>query len=534
MTKLVGVFISERNRAWIGLTVWVLAFAAIMAGIAMHGSYKFREAMRLEARTTIEHFERLGRNLSATLDAMVVELTAEPCTPGFTEQLRTIAYRPDGLNEFLHAPGGRVECSTSVGSFVWPVELGPADIAPGGDGQTSFWIDRDMGDLALRNLRGTIALRDPYAAVIPPQMLDYGLSPWIEVEVVLADPAGQARHFFGTSGVHARAQAAVDGGAERHLSGFLHDVVCEPHGLFCTATEGNIAFLAWNERVTFGFAIICAAILASAIAVWSNQALARYWSFDQRFRRHLDADSIVCAYQPLMDLQSGQITGCEVLARWRDVDGSVVFPDRFLPLVEKLGLTGRFTEMVADRACRELTAMLPRDLRLQVNFNIFPRDLNAAELTRMFRGFTNRANRFELVLEIIESDQMPASAQTEVEALRRAGIKIYMDDFGAGYSNMHSLAALSVDGVKLDRSFGMAPDDSMMAMMLTRAVEMIHATGRIMVVEGVETEERLALLREMTSRVDFVQGYHISRPLDIEGLVAFLAARQPAAAREAA
>src|SRR5690606_2547396 len=101
----------------------------------------------------------------------------------------------------------------------------------------------------------------------------------------------------------------------------------------------------------------------------------------------------------------------------------------------------------------------------------------------------------------------------------------YIDDFGTGYSNMQNLAALSVDGVKLDRAFAMAPDNSMMAQMLGHAIEMIHATGRVMVVEGVETAERLALLRQMQARVDFVQGYFISRPLDIEAFAAFLKPR---------
>jgi EAL domain-containing protein (putative c-di-GMP-specific phosphodiesterase class I) len=92
---------------------------------------------------------------------------------------------------------------------------------------------------------------------------------------------------------------------------------------------------------------------------------------------------------------------------------------------------------------------------------------------------------------------------------------------------MHNLAGLSVDGVKLDRSFAMAPDNSMMAQMLRHAVEMIEETGRVMVVEGVETAERLALLRGMQARIDFVQGYFIARPLDIADFAAFLRENAP-------
>jgi len=82
-----------------------------------------------------------------------------------------------------------------------------------------------------------------------------------------------------------------------------------------------------------------------------------------------------------------------------------------------------------------------------------------------------------------------------------------------------------VDCVKLDRAFAMAPDNSMMALMLGHAIEMIRASGRAMVVEGVETAERLAQLRGQACPVDYVQGYFVSRPLPIARFAAFLAVR---------
>ena len=223
-----------------------------------------------------------------------------------------------------------------------------------------------------------------------------------------------------------------------------------------------------------------------------------------------------------MNLASGEIAGCEVLARWRDIDDTVVFPDRFIEIVKRRGLTMELTRLVARRAFDELSAAIPEGRVLHVSFNIFPQDLDSARLIRLFSPFTARPDRFCVILEIIESDEMPVGAQREIEALRRAGIKTYIDDFDTGYSNMHNLAGLSVDGVKLDRSFAMAPDNSMMAQMLRHAVEMIEATGRVMVVEGVETAERLALLRRMQAKVDFAQGYFIARPLDIAAFAAFL------------
>jgi EAL domain-containing protein (putative c-di-GMP-specific phosphodiesterase class I) len=158
-----------------------------------------------------------------------------------------------------------------------------------------------------------------------------------------------------------------------------------------------------------------------------------------------------------------------------------------------------------------------------VNFNVFPCDLDSAALRKTFRAFIAESARFDLVLEIVESDAVPIDiVQREIEALGRAGIKTYIDDFGTGYSNIQNLAMLAVHGVKLDRSFGMAPDKSMMARMLLHAIEMVDDAGRAIVVEGVETCERLELLRK-TKRVDYVQGYFISRPVPIGQLAELIA-----------
>ncbi|MGO4840351.1 EAL domain-containing protein, partial [Rhizobiaceae sp. 2RAB30] len=157
--------------------------------------------------------------------------------------------------------------------------------------------------------------------------------------------------------------------------------------------------------------------------------------------------SIVLAYQPIIHLESGKVSGCEVLARWRDVDDSILFPDAFIGIVERHNLTRRFTSLVARRAFAELSA-LPVHPRMRVNFNIFPRDLEGDALREIFSDFAAARDRFEVTLEIVESGAIQAeSAQREIEELRRAGIDIYIDDFGAGYSNMANLATLSVDGV---------------------------------------------------------------------------------------
>jgi EAL domain-containing protein (putative c-di-GMP-specific phosphodiesterase class I) len=165
---------------------------------------------------------------------------------------------------------------------------------------------------------------------------------------------------------------------------------------------------------------------------------------------------------------------------------------------------------------------VPPQVKLQVNFNIFPADLDAGWLRDLMVIFENSGSRFNIVVEIVESDQVDVDrAQREIASLRRYGIHTHLDDFGTGYSNIQNLATLAIDGVKLDRSFAMAADNSLMCKMLGNAIDMVHAAGHRVTVEGVETEDRLRMV-EATGQVDFVQGYLIARPLDIARFVQFL------------
>lgn len=520
MAKLVSVFISPTHRRLIAAMVWVVTFMAVLAVAGGYTLHKTAQVARAQAQHGAGQFLQLRSSLTTVFDLMHEQLTAAPCSPAFHEQLRRIAYLPDGLNEFLYAPGGRPRCSTRLAAFHQPVDFGRPDIGSHSADGMALWIDRDLGFLGLAGEKGTFALSDPFVAVIPPQNADAHPSPWLSMELVLVDADGAWFHRGGASGIYGR--QLQDGGSSPLWSGRIGDLACDADGVRCVAVEADLAALAASEKGALALVLAAAALISGYASNRTARFISRHWSFEARFRRHLDAGSIVCAYQPVMRLDSGEIVGCEVLARWRDIDGSIVFPDRFISLVERNGMTMELTRLVAERACQELSRAVLPQTRIKVGFNIFPRDLDCAALLQIFAGFIARPERFDLVLEITESDEMPAGAQGEIEALRRAGIRTYIDDFGTGYSNMHNLAALAVDGVKLDRSFAMAPDNSVMAQMLRHAVEMIQAAGRVTVVEGVETAERLALLRSMQARIDFVQGYHIARPLDIDAFAAFL------------
>ena len=520
MAKFISLLIGRSQQRLVGFVLWFGAFILALAATGWLSVYQVGETMMSEAKLSLEPLIRLRDGVLSTFDEMDRQLTAEPCSPAFHEQLRAVAFLPDGLNEFLYAPGGVAQCSVAL-DFP-PHRFGAADIPPG-SARISFWFDESLAFMGLPTHTGTIALRGDYAMVIPQQKLAETPSRWIRHEVVAVSPSGAWWHRNGEQALYVKQRQA--GALGRWLpltNAAFYTSVCDPVGIHCIATEATLADFVRSGWLFIVVAVGACALLALGVAGQAHAMLRRYWAFEARFRRNFNQQSIICTYQPILSLATGTISGCEVLVRWRDVDGTVVFPDQFLPIVEKHGLGRQLTTYVVQQAYRELSRQVPPHIKLQVNFNIFPSDFDAAWLRDTLVIFENSGNRFSIVVEIVETDEVQFEhAQREIEALRRYGIKTHLDDFGTGYSNIQNLAMQAIDGVKLDRSFAMAADGSLMDKMLGNAIEMVHAAGHRITVEGVETEERLRMIKA-TGQVDFAQGYFISRPLDIARFVQFL------------
>lgn len=233
---------------------------------------------------------------------------------------------------------------------------------------------------------------------------------------------------------------------------------------------------------------------------------------------------IGCAFQPKYDFRAGRIDSLEVLMRWRDENGIWSSPGDFLDLAHKVGLTNDITRQVFDETIASIDAIDEAfGPGLHLGFNISARQAGDA---RFMRGFaeileaTGLARRF--VLELTEEAFLPASQfQSRVlPMMREIGAKISIDDFGSGYSSLAMLADITADEVKVDRSLITAIDKRPRSQSLLRAIESIGAAlGTEVMVEGVETADELAYLKDFT-RIRVAQGYYFARPMmlsEVEG-----------------
>ena len=208
------------------------------------------------------------------------------CSRLFFAQLQTVAFLPDGLNEFLYAPHGIVKCSTSQPKFDIPVSLGEPDIKGNGPADLDLWLYRDLEPIGRPGATGNFAKLGSFAVAIPPYSGYRNGANWLEKEIVAVGPKGQLWYVAGEPGVYRR----VSQPAHVNLIGRLTTVSswrCGGHRLHCVASEagfwvgreaGSPSFrrLPFSRRSSHGY-------VPSTSVSWFN----RYWSFEARFCRYL-------------------------------------------------------------------------------------------------------------------------------------------------------------------------------------------------------------------------------------------------------
>jgi diguanylate cyclase (GGDEF)-like protein len=219
-------------------------------------------------------------------------------------------------------------------------------------------------------------------------------------------------------------------------------------------------------------------------------------------------------YQPLVNLQSNEISGFEALLRWNHPTRGLVPPSEFIPIAEEMGLIVPLGEQVLRQACTE-AAGWPGDIRVAVNLSPvqFKSKTLALAVTTALASSGLPPQRLEL--EITESVllQDNEATLTTLHQLRALGVRISMDDFGTGYSSLSYLRSFPFDKIKIDQSFVQdmsgGEDDSVA---IIRAVAGLGRNlGMATTAEGVETQEQLGYLRQ--EGCSEVHGYLFSRPM---------------------
>jgi diguanylate cyclase (GGDEF)-like protein len=214
-------------------------------------------------------------------------------------------------------------------------------------------------------------------------------------------------------------------------------------------------------------------------------------------------------YQPIVDLGTGTIAGCEALLRWRHPERGFVSPAEFVPIAEDIGLIDEIGEWVLNSACAE-AATWPSQVRIAVN--VSPTQFRSRTLALKVAAALARTGLSpeRLELEITEAVliQDHQAAIESLDQLRALGVSIALDDFGTGYSSLSYLHRFPFDKIKIDRSFISNLSDEKSLPILQAALGIAASQKMITTAEGVETETQRTLLRDLGCTQ--MQGYLFS------------------------
>jgi diguanylate cyclase (GGDEF)-like protein len=235
-----------------------------------------------------------------------------------------------------------------------------------------------------------------------------------------------------------------------------------------------------------------------------------------------DCEGFEMFFQPIVHTDTGKLYAAEALLRFNMPDGERISPGEFIPLLEESGLiipVGKWIIGQAVAMCTEIQKWIP-EFKVSVNLSYVQilKSPIADDICRQIEEIGIKPE--SLIVEMTESGFLEDTppVQRVWNHLRRFGVAIAIDDFGTGYSNLQSIGNLTPNVVKLDRGFTMkALSSDYENRVMSYVIDMVHSIHLKICVEGIETEEELAKIRELGP--DFIQGYYFGKPCDRETFI---------------
>ncbi|MBC7906489.1 MAG: EAL domain-containing protein [Rhodospirillaceae bacterium] len=248
-----------------------------------------------------------------------------------------------------------------------------------------------------------------------------------------------------------------------------------------------------------------------------NLRLRQRLEMESELREALDRGQLELHYQPKFSISGKRLSGLEALVRWRHPEKGLIPPSDFIPLAEDTGLVIPIGEWVLRETCRQIKSWTAQGYDVvQVAVNLSARHVSDPKLVEQVCAIVEKENVDPTLIEIEVTETAvmkdPEQAIALLGLLRDKGFGIAVDDFGTGYSSLSYLGRLPITTLKIDRSFVINMENSADDAEIVRTIiAMAKALDLKLVAEGVETEQQMAFLGELSC--DVIQGYFIARPL---------------------
>ena len=231
----------------------------------------------------------------------------------------------------------------------------------------------------------------------------------------------------------------------------------------------------------------------------------------------LELDQFVLYFQPKFDLRLKRFSGSEALVRWKHPELGILSPAAFILFAEQSDLIMKIDRYVVEKTCQAIARWSEKGERLMpVSINISKRSLFMANIYEHVVEMTKKYNVNPMLLEI-EIVESPALQDvllllSLVKKFKRLGVKVAIDDFGTGYSSLSYIKKIPFDIIKIDKAF--LDDiniDQQSRAIVQNIIELAHILEAYVVIEGVQDEKQVKMLKQMGA--DAIQGFYYSRPL---------------------
>lgn len=252
----------------------------------------------------------------------------------------------------------------------------------------------------------------------------------------------------------------------------------------------------------------------------------RYLEINKKIQEALLYDGFTVVFQPIVSHKTKKTIAAEALIRFKDSSTGFISPAEFIPIAEQTGKIHEIGNFVIKKSCQFMQSLKRKNILLEfIEINLSPIQCLHPNIAQKIFSIVQEHNLKpeELCFEITETaaNRSPAIIKTNLDALSSAGFKIAVDDFGTGYSNITQLMSLPFSIVKFDRSLLEAASKNEKGKLgLHGLVTMFKHIETELVAEGVETLEQVAQIESL--KIDYMQGYYFSKPLNPNVFIEFL------------
>lgn len=484
-------------------------FCAFICALFVWGVFSYLE------NDVKKHQELIAQKHLTTVDLIVVDVNTtlenlnnfnhHACDEQMLISMRRAMFRSKYIKDIGYLNDDHLLiCTTGLGLLKKPILENNPDFL--GKSNTKVWINRSLVFFD-RQYRSFIISKGNFNAVIDPIDVHRLLPSDFTWEIVYPQESGYL-HLLGTK----------DHFTDKKDKSDYHYQECSQSTGYCVALSLNKREFYNRYQLAIPILSIATVLLFLTCGLISNAIIKKRTSLETRIKTGLDRNHFYPLFQPIVELDTGEIVGCEVLARYKDQLGEV-YPDVFIPIISKANLTWQFTESLFSKTLGYLSTTELNKNDFRVNFNFFPNDISAGTAEKIIKHPALEMIKSTIVIEIIENEKLVGSDVTSyLESLSKAGFKIAIDDFGTGYSNLQQLAKIPCDYLKIDRSFiNEMEGGSIRSTLIPHIVKMAHQLNVPIVAEGVENSMQERALQEVG--IKYAQGWAFGKPMTLPELI---------------